>query len=115
MSKLVKQDGTAIDKAPVLVSPTGQAVTSEKPAAAPVQPETIHPFPDGYLFKFARNPNPNKSNTFVLHTVDGHVVGVIQHPEIAEMICEAVKLLNTAAKELANVKATEANDAAQKA
>lgn len=106
MNKLVNVQGNAIDSAPVLVSTTGEALTPPaKRAPAPTQPEAITPFEDGYLFKFARNPK--KNDTFILHTVDGHVIGIIQHPEMARMICEAVKLLSFASKELSQVKADE--------
>lgn len=105
MSKLVNQAGNPVDSAPVLVSTTGEELsTKPKRAPAPTQPEAITPFEDGYLFKFAKNPN--KPGTFVLHTVDGQVIGIIQHPEMARMICEAVKLLSFASKELAEADAT---------
>lgn len=87
MSKLLNASGRPVNEAQ-LVSPTGEALASTPPKAEPLN---LTPFPDGYIYKFS--PNPAKRGTFVLFTVDQVVVAVTPDPQVANVLCEAMRML----------------------
>ncbi len=95
MSKIVTIDGRPAGTAPVLVSPTGQAVgTQPQPVAPVLPPVSLKPFDKaGYVMKVAEDPDPEHKGQFLLHNKDGVILGVCNRPDVAVMLCEAMRLL----------------------
>lgn len=80
--------------------------TSNRPADPETQPLPeqqqqlrLQAFSDGYIFKFT--PHPTEPGRFVLFDTNKQPVGVIGSAPIADLICQAVKMLFDAVQERA--------------
>lgn len=61
-------------------------------AEAPVhQNYTVKPFPDGHVFKYTTNPA--QRGTFVMFDCEQRPVAVVEHPAVANLLCNAARML----------------------
>jgi len=86
-NKILNAQGHVAEATPVIVTPTGEAAS--KPALPAVRLEAFDK--DGYVMKFAEDPQ--EPTNFLLHNKEGVILGVCNRPDIANMLCEAMRLL----------------------
>lgn len=74
-----------------------KAVNTVGEAAAEQAQLKLKTFPDGFVFKFT--PHPKMEGKFALYDPDGKTHAILQDPAIADLICQAVRMLFAAVGE----------------
>jgi hypothetical protein len=100
--QILNAQGRPANEAPILVSPTGTPVTAEKPVAdAPAEPVKLQITvdPEGFVYRWSESPS--KKGQFVLYDVNGAIQAITASPAVADLICNALRLLALAHAEAA--------------
>lgn len=95
--KILNRQGRPANEAPIIVSPTGTPVTAEKAvAAAPPEPVKLQIKVDREGFVYRWSESPSKKGQFVLYDIDGQIQAITASPAVADLICNALRLLSLA-------------------
>ena len=98
MSQILNAAGRPANEELTIVSPTGTPVTSDTPEKLPKK-IVFEPLNEaGYVMMWTEHPKT--PGTYALYVKSGQVVAVANSPDVASLLCEAMRLSFLASQQL---------------